>query len=73
LDAASKAGQIVEISLDQPQKSAVRHARAAKAKLLLAQNGSGKVSVISVLSDKANVRASDWKIRAQSSRSADRI
>jgi sugar lactone lactonase YvrE len=54
VDAANKAGQPVEISLDQPVKGP-DGMRAAKGKLLLAENGSGKISVISVDGDKASV------------------
>ncbi len=54
VDAAGKAGQPVELLLDQPVKGP-DGMRAAKGKLLLAENGSGKVSVISVNGDKASV------------------
>jgi hypothetical protein len=54
VDAAGKAGQPVEISLDQPVKGP-DGMRAAKGKLLLAENGSGKISVITVTGDKATV------------------
>jgi sugar lactone lactonase YvrE len=51
---AGKAGQPVEISLDQPVKGP-DGMRAANGKLLLAENGSGKISVITVMGDKATV------------------
>jgi sugar lactone lactonase YvrE len=54
MDAASKAGRAVEISLDQPVKGP-DGMRAAKGKLLVAENGSGKISVITVHGDKATV------------------
>ena len=54
MDAAGKAGQPVEISLDQPIKGP-DGMRAAKGKLLVAENGSGKISVITVSGDKASV------------------
>jgi sugar lactone lactonase YvrE len=54
VDAAGKAGQPVEISLDQPVKGP-DGMRAANGKLLLAENGSGKISVITVNGDKASV------------------
>jgi hypothetical protein len=54
IDAAGKAGQAVELSLDQPVKGP-DGMRAAKGKLLLAENGSGKISVITVTGDKASV------------------
>jgi hypothetical protein len=54
MDAAKKAGQPVEISTDQPVKGP-DGMRAANGKLLLAENGSGKVSVIAVNADKATV------------------
>jgi hypothetical protein len=52
--AVKPAGQTVEISLDQPVKGP-DGMRAAKGKLLLAENGSGKISVLSVNGDKASV------------------
>ncbi len=52
--AAGKAGQPVEITLDQPVKGP-DGMRAAKGKLLVAENGSGKISVITVSGDKATV------------------
>jgi hypothetical protein len=54
VDAAGKAGQPVELLLDQPVKGP-DGMRAAKGKLLLAENGSGKISVITVNGDKASV------------------
>ena len=53
-DAAGKAGQPVELLLGQPVKGP-DGMRAAKGKLLLAENGSGKISVITVNGDKASV------------------
>jgi hypothetical protein len=54
MDAARKAGQPVEISLDQPIKGP-DGMRAANGKLLVAENGSGKISVITVNGDKGSV------------------
>jgi sugar lactone lactonase YvrE len=54
MDAAGKAGQPVEIQTDQPVKGP-DGMRAANGKLLLAENGSGKISVITVNGDKATV------------------
>jgi len=54
VDAARKAGQPVEILLDQPV-SKPDGMRAAKGKLLIAENGSGKISVISLSGDKGSV------------------
>lgn len=54
VDAAGKAGQPVEIQLDQPVKGP-DGMRAANGKLLLAENGSGKISVITVNGDKGSV------------------
>lgn len=54
MDAAGKAGQPVEITLDQPVKGP-DGMRAAKGKLLLAENGSGKISMITVNADKGDV------------------
>ena len=54
VDSANKAGQPVEISLDQPVKGP-DGMRAANGKLLVAENGSGKISVITVNGDKATV------------------
>jgi hypothetical protein len=54
VDAAGKAGKPVEISLDQPVKGP-DGMRAARGKLLLAENGSGRISVLTVDGDKASV------------------
>jgi sugar lactone lactonase YvrE len=54
VDAAGKAGQPVEILTDQPVKGP-DGMRAANGKLLLAENGSGKISVLTVNGDKATV------------------
>ena len=54
VDAAGKAGQPVEIQLDQPVRRP-DGMRAANGKLLVAENGSGKISVIAVNGDKASV------------------
>src|SRR6202167_1875083 len=54
VDAANKAGQPIEISLDQPVKGP-DGMRAAKGKLLVAENGSGKISLITFNGDKASV------------------
>jgi sugar lactone lactonase YvrE len=54
VDAAGKAGQAVEITLDQPMKGP-DGMRAAKGKLLVAENGSGKISVLTITGDKASV------------------
>ena len=51
---AGKPGQPVEIALDQPIKGP-DGMRAANGKLLVAENGSGKISVITVNGDKASV------------------
>jgi sugar lactone lactonase YvrE len=51
---SGKAGQPVEILMDQPVKGP-DGMRAANGKLLLAENGSGKISVITVTGDKASV------------------
>jgi sugar lactone lactonase YvrE len=55
VDATCKAGQPVEISLDQPIKGP-DGMRAANGKLLVAENGSGRISVIAVNGDKATVK-----------------
>ncbi len=55
VDAAGKAGQPVDIWMDQPVKGP-DGMRAANGKLLLAENGSGRISVITVNGDKASVR-----------------
>ena len=54
IDATGKAGQPVEIGLDQPVKGP-DGMRAANGKLFVAENGSGKVSVITVNGDKATI------------------
>src|SRR5271163_143200 len=54
VDAAGKAGQPVDIWMDQPIKGP-DGMRAANGKLLVAENGSGKISVITVKGDKASV------------------
>src|ERR1700729_3264245 len=54
VDAAGKAGHPVDIWMDQPVKGP-DGMRAANGKLLLAENGSGKISVITVHGDKATV------------------
>jgi hypothetical protein len=51
---AGKAGQPVEIALDQPIKGP-DGMRAANGKLIVAENGSGKISVITVHGDMASV------------------
>ena len=55
VDAAGKAGQPVDIWMDQPIKGP-DGMRAANGKLLVAENGSGKISVITVNGDKASVK-----------------
>jgi hypothetical protein len=54
VDASGKAGQPVDIWMDQPVKGP-DGMRAANGKLLLAENGSGKISVLTVNGDKASV------------------
>jgi hypothetical protein len=54
VDAAGKAGQPVELVTDLPVKGP-DGMRAAKGKLLVAENGSGKISVIAVSGDKGTV------------------
>src|ERR1700691_5003843 len=54
VDAAGKAAQPVDIWMDQPIKGP-DGMRAANGKLLVAENGSGKISVITVNGDKASV------------------
>src|SRR5580658_7600032 len=54
VDAAGKAGQPVDIWMDQPIKGP-DGMRAANGKLIVAENGSGKISVITVTGDKASV------------------
>src|SRR5271155_3306454 len=55
VDATGKAGQPVDIWMDQPVKGP-DGMRAANGKLLVAENGSGKISVITVKGDKASVK-----------------
>ena len=55
VDAAGKPGQPVDIWMDQPIKGP-DGMRAANGKLLVAENGSGKISVITVNGDKASVK-----------------
>ncbi len=54
IDAAGKPGQPVDIWMDQPVKGP-DGMRAANGKLLLAENGSGRISVITVTGDRASV------------------
>jgi sugar lactone lactonase YvrE len=54
VDIAGKAGPPVDIWMDQPIKGP-DGMRAANGKLILAENGSGKISVITVTGDKASV------------------
>lgn len=54
VDAAGKAGTPVDIWMDQPVKGP-DGMRAANGKLLVAENASGKISVITVNGDKASV------------------
>jgi len=54
VDAGGKAGPPVDIWMDQPVKGP-DGMRAANGKLLVAENGSGKISVITVHGDKASV------------------
>jgi hypothetical protein len=54
VDAAGKPGMPVDIWMDQPIKGP-DGMRAANGKLLVAENGSGKISVITVNGDKASV------------------
>jgi hypothetical protein len=56
VDAAGKAGQPVDIWMDQPIKGP-DGMRAANGKLIVAENGSGKISVITVNGDRASVAA----------------
>jgi len=55
VDAAGKAGVPVDIWMDQPV-SGPDGMRAANGKLIVAENGSGKISVITVNGDKASVK-----------------
>src|SRR6204780_253316 len=54
VDAWGKAGQPVDIWMDQPVKGP-DGMRSANGKLLLAENGNGKIAVITVTGDKASV------------------
>ena len=54
VDSAGKAGPPVDIWMDQPVKGP-DGMRAANGKLIVAENGSGKISVITVNGDKASV------------------
>jgi sugar lactone lactonase YvrE len=54
VDASGKAGQPVDIWMDQPVKGP-DGMRAANGKLFVAENGSGKISVITVNGDKASI------------------
>ena len=54
VDAAGKAGEPVDIWMDQPVKGP-DGMRAANGKLIVAENGSGRISVITVDGDKASV------------------
>jgi len=54
VDAAGKAGTPVDIWMDQPVKGP-DGMRAANGKLIVAENGSGKISVITVNGDKASI------------------
>jgi hypothetical protein len=54
VDAAGKAGQPVDIWMDQPIKGP-DGMRAANGKLIVAENGSGKISILAVNGDKASV------------------
>ena len=54
VDASGKAGQPVDIWMDQPVKGP-DGMRAVNGKLLLAENGSGKISIITVHGDKASI------------------
>jgi sugar lactone lactonase YvrE len=54
VDAAGKAGQPVDIWMDQPVKGP-DGMRAANGKLFLAENGGGKIDILTVNGDKASV------------------
>jgi sugar lactone lactonase YvrE len=54
VDAAGKAGQPVDIWMDQPVNGP-DGMRAANSRLFVAENGSGKISAITVHGDKASV------------------
>jgi hypothetical protein len=53
MDAAGKAGRPVDIWMDQPVKGP-DGMRAANGKLILAENGSGKISIVTVYGDTAS-------------------
>jgi sugar lactone lactonase YvrE len=55
IDAAGKAGQPEDIWMDQPVKGP-DGMRAANGKLILAENGSGRISILTVHGDKASVK-----------------
>jgi sugar lactone lactonase YvrE len=55
VDSAGKPGQPVDIWMDQPVKGP-DGMRSAHGKLLLAENGSGKIDVVTVNGDKANIK-----------------
>ena len=55
VDAAGKAGVPVDIWMDQPV-SGPDGMRAANGKLIVAENGSGRISIITVNGDKASVK-----------------
>jgi hypothetical protein len=54
VDASGKAGQPVDIWMDQPVKGP-DGMRAANGKLFVAENGSGKISAITIQGDKASI------------------
>jgi hypothetical protein len=54
VDGSGKAGQPVDIWMDQPVKGP-DGMRAANGKLIVAENGSGKISAITVNGDKASI------------------
>ena len=54
VDSAGKAGQPIDIWMDQPIKGP-DGMRAANGKLIVAENGSGRISVLTVNGDKASV------------------
>jgi hypothetical protein len=60
VDAAGKAGQSVDVWMDQPIKGP-DGMRAANGKLIVAENGSGKISVITVNGEKASVTVNQGK------------
>ncbi len=55
IDAAGKAGQLVDIRMDQPIEGP-DGMRAANGKLFVAENGNGRISAITVHGDKVGVR-----------------